>query len=114
MVYEHKLRSTIKTVPVSAVTVPTGHALDKHGIVFVGDRAGIAFDKISDTEVSVNFDTTTDFSTTLFDEAALPKVGETIYVATADGKLTKTATNNKLVGFYWGKSGGSVIFSLGM
>ena len=114
MVYEHKLRSTIKTVPVSAVTVPTGHALDKHGIVFVGDRAGIAFDKISDTEVSVNFDTETDFSTTLFDETSLPNVGEKIYVTAANGKLTKTSAGNKPVGFYWGKSGNSVIFSLGM
>lgn len=114
MVYEHKLRSTTKTVPISAVTVPNGHALDKHGIVFVGDKAGVVFDKISDTEVSVNFDTTTDFTTTLFDEGTLPNVGGKVYVNTADGKLTKTAASNKLVGFYWGKSGNSVVFSLGM
>lgn len=114
MVYEHKVRSTIKAVPVSAVTVPAGHALDKHGIVFVGDRAGIAFDKFSDSEVSVNFDTETDFITTHFDEAALPKIGEKIYVAVSDGKLTKTASGNKLVGYYWGKLDNSVVFSLAM
>ena len=114
MVYEHKVKSSIKAVPVSAVTVPAGHALDKHGIVFVGDRAGVAFDAFSDTEVSVNFDTETDFITTQFDEAALPKIGEKIYVAASDGKLTKTATGNKLVGYYWGKAGHSIVFSLAM
>ena len=112
MVYEHKVKSTIKAVPVSAVTVPAGHALDKHGIVFVGDRAGIAFDKFSDSELSFNFDTETDFITTHFYESALPKIGEKIYVAASDGKLTKTASGNKLVGYYWGTMGGAALFSL--
>ncbi len=114
MIGERKLNSVIKTVEVSDVTIPAGQSLDEHGIVFVGDRAGVVYDKINGELVSVNFDTQREFVTNHFDEANLPAVGGKIYVGAADGKLTKTESGNKLAGFYWGKIGGAITFSLAM
>ena len=101
MVGEHRLNSVIKTVKVSDITVPTGQRLDEHGIVFVGDRVGVVYDKINGTQVSVNFDTQREFITDLFDSSALPKIGGKIYIGASDGKLTKTESGNKLVFYFW-------------
>lgn len=114
MVGEHRLNSVIKTVKISDITVPAGQSLDGHGIVFVGDRVGVVYDKINDTQVSVNFDTQREFITDLFDSSALPKIGGKIYIGASDGKLTKTESGNKLVGYYWGEIGSHIAFSLAM
>lgn len=114
MTGEHRLNSVIKTVKISDVTVPTGQNLNAHGIVFVGDRAGVAYDKINDAQVSVNFDTQREFTTDLFDSSNLPKIGGKIYIGASDGKLTKVDAGNKLVGYYWGEVGSHIAFSLAM
>ena len=114
MVGEHRLKSVIKTVKISDITVPAGQSLDGHGIVFVGDRVGVVYDKINGTQVSVNFDTQREFITDLFDGSALPKIGGKIYIGASDGKLTKTESDNKLVGYYWGEIGSHIAFSLAM
>ena len=95
MTGEHRLNSVIKTVKLSDTTIPTGQDLDKHGIVFVGD-------------------TQREFITDLFDSSALPKIGGKIYIGASDGKLTKTESGNKLVGYYWGEVGSHIAFSLAM
>ena len=114
MVGEHRLNSVIKTVKISDITVPAGQSLDGHGIVFVGDRVGVVYDKINGTQVSINFDTQREFITDLFDGSALPKIGGKIYIGVSDGKLTKTESGNKLVGYYWGEIGSYIAFSLAM
>ena len=114
MVYEHKVKSTIKAVPVLAVTVPAGHALDKHGIVFVGDRAGVVLQKETGDQVTVSFDTQREWTTESYDSANLPKIGEKVYLGASDGKLTKTDSGNRLVGYYWGELGSHIAFSLAM
>ena len=114
MVGEHRLKSVIKTVKISDITVPAGQSLDGHGIVFVGDRVGVVYDKINGTQVSVNFDTQREFITDLFDSSALPEIGGKIYIGISDGKLTKTESGNKLVGYYWGEIGSHIAFSLAM
>lgn len=114
MVGEHRLKSVIKTVKISDITVPAGQSLDGHGIVFVGDRVGVVYDKINGTQVSVNFDTQREFITDLFDSSALPKIGGKIYIGISDGKLTETESGNKLVGYYWGEIGSHIAFSLAM
>ncbi len=108
----HKLNSTVKTIELAKVTMITNQTVAEHGIVFVGDRCGIILDKINDNEITVDFNRQKDFTCKLFDESNLPNLGEKIYIEPSTGKLTKTESGNKLVGYFWKKMGGAVIFSL--
>lgn len=112
MAFEYKKASVIKTVLIADADVFTGHPLNKNGIVKVGERAGIVMEKIDDKCILVCFDTNRDFVTDLFDESALPKVGEKIYLQKSDGKLTKNNSGTVFIGYYWGKKGKGVVFSL--
>lgn len=109
-----KLNSVIKTVEVKdVVTAPASQPLNKHDIVFVGDRVAIVYEKIDDKEVSICVDTQSEFVTSHYDKSKLPtKIGEKIYIDKSDGKLTKESAGNKLVGYYWGLEGSQVVFSL--
>ena len=114
MTGEHRLLSVNKTVAIADVTIPAGGAqtLDNHGIVFVGDRAGVVLQKEAGNQATVSFDTQREWTTESYDSANLPKIGEKVYLGASDGKLTKTASGNKLVGYYWGTIGGAALFSL--
>ncbi|MEL3905565.1 MAG: DUF2190 family protein [Treponema sp.] len=112
MTGEYKLLSTTKTIAISDITVPAGQSLDKHGIVFVGDRVGVVMEKVDDANATVCFDTQRDWTSDTFDEGNLPKIGEKIYLQASDGKLTKTSSGNKLVGYFWKRMGTVVIFSV--
>lgn len=114
MTGEHKLLSVNKTIEISAVTVPAGGAqtLDNRGIVFVGDRAGVVLQKEEGNKVTVSFDTQREWTTDAYDNANLPVIGGKVYLGTSDGKLTKTDSGNRLVGYYWGTIGGAALFSL--
>lgn len=112
MTGEYKLQSVIKKIQVADITIKGSQKLEEHGIVLVGDRAGVVHDTFSDEVVTVNFDTQRDFTTDLFDESNLPKIGGKIYMGDADGMLTKTESGNVFVGYYWGKLGSRIVFSL--
>lgn len=114
MTGEHRLLSVNKTVAISDVTIPAGGAqtLDNHGIVFVGDRAGVVLQKETGNQVTVSFDTQREWTTESYDSANLPKIGEKVYLGASGGKLTKTDSGNRLVGYYWGCVGGAALFSL--
>ncbi len=112
MTSEYKLNSVIKTIQISDITVKGGQKLQEHGIVLVGERAGVVQDAFRDEAVTVNFDTQRDFTTDMFDAGNLPNIGGKIYMGNADGKLTKTESGNAFVGYYWGKLGSRIIFSL--
>ncbi len=112
MTSTYKLNSTVKTIAIADVTTVTGQPLDKHGIVFVGDRCGVVVEKLSDTEITVDFDSQKDFTCRLYDPSNLPKAGQKLYIDTSNGKLTKNSSGTKFVGFFWKEMGGAVIFSL--
>lgn len=110
----YRKESIIKAVKISDVTVQanqTVQTLENHGIVHVGDRAGVVFDKVDNTTVTICFSTDFDFATMDYVEASLPSVGGKIYL-NAEGKLDNVNTG-KLVGYYWGKlETGDIVFSL--
>lgn len=107
----YKKNSIAKTVKISEVSSVTGQTIEDHGIVFVGDRVGVAFDKVDDKNVTVYFGADLDFATSDFVEGSLPAIGGKLYL-NAEGKLEKT-TSEKFVGYYWGMlETGGIVFSL--
>lgn len=112
MAFAHKKNSIIKNVLISDVEMVKGQSIAEHGIVFVGDRAGVVFDKTDSKSVSVYFDTNMDFITGAYDEGNLPRIGGKAYL-NSEGKLSSD-TNGKYVGFYWGLDNGGAVFSLGL
>ena len=112
MTGEYKLLSTTKTIAISQITVPAVQSLDKHGIVFVGSRAGVVMEKVDDKNATVCFDTQRAWTSDMFDEGNLPDTGKKIYLQASDGKLTKVESGNTLVGYFWEKMGEVIIFSL--